>query len=196
MMSHRFDPRPTLAWAEPLIRGSPARAPHSRSPSPATSDGICPCLRAQPNQPRQGFGGAGRWCREPPGSAGPGHLHRPGPGSAASASIRVPAMVCRGGCSQGLRSAPVVSVRRRSAVFGHARLFPADTGALGPGCRRPQGALRLVVGAGDPGPKSGAWGWKPRRAGLPLDGLRAAPRWRHPRPLLGAFARQPATSCR
>ena len=38
--------------------------------------------------------------------------------------------VSRGGCSQGLRSPPVVSVGRRSVVFGHARLSPPAGGAV------------------------------------------------------------------
>jgi putative transposase len=40
-----------------------------------------------------------------------------------------------------------------------------------------------------PDRRAGHRGWKPRRAGLPLDGLRAAPRWRHPRPLRSAVSR-------
>jgi Transposase len=70
-----------------------------------------------------------------------------------------------GGCRQGLRSAPVASVSRRSAVFGRARPFAAHSGRGGGWCRRTQRALRLVVGTGDPGPKSGASGMEapPRR---------------------------------
>jgi Transposase, Mutator family len=71
----------------------------------------------------------------------------------------------RAECSQGLRAAPVVSIRERLRVFGRARFSSADTGAAAPAVGGPQRALGLLVGAGDPGPKSGASGMEapPRR---------------------------------
>ena len=99
----------------------------------------------------------------------------------------------------GLRSALVVSIRRRSAVFGRGQPCATRRWRGGRSPRRAQRALRFVVGAGDPGPKSGAWGWKPRRAGLPLGGLRVAPQWRHPCPLssvLWLASRRPAAGRR
>jgi putative transposase len=71
----------------------------------------------------------------------------------------------RGCRSQRLRVAPVASICRRSAVFGRARPFAAPASGRGEGCRRPERALGLVVGAGDPGRKSGASGMEalPRR---------------------------------
>jgi len=42
-------------------------------------------------------------------------------------------------------------------VFGRAGLFPGRSG-LRHCCQHAQRALRFVVGAGDPGPKSGVWG--------------------------------------
>jgi putative transposase len=68
----------------------------------------------------------------------------------------------RGECSEALRAAPVASIRRRSAVLGQAEPLAARDRR---GDCRHRRALRLVVGAGDRGPKSGASGTEapPRR---------------------------------
>lgn len=68
----------------------------------------------------------------------------------------------RGVHLQRLRAAPVASISARSAVSGQAKPFAVQDRR---GDRRHQRALRLVVGAGDPGPKSGALGMEalPRR---------------------------------
>ena len=42
---------------------------------------------------------------------------------------------------------------------------------------------KMRADAGDPRPKSGAWGWKPRRAGC-ASALSVAPFWWHPRPVV------------
>jgi hypothetical protein len=74
-------------------------------------------------------------------------------------------LVGRGGCSQGLRAAPFASISHRSAVFRAGGASRRAESARRRPCRRRQRALRLVVGAGDPGPKSGASGMEapPRR---------------------------------
>ena len=71
----------------------------------------------------------------------------------------------RGGCWEGLRAAPAASIRRRSAVFEQARPDGGRDRRVEVSCRCGQRALGLVVGAGDPGPKSGASGMEapPRR---------------------------------
>jgi putative transposase len=93
----------------------------------------------------------------------------------------------RAGCWEGLRSAPVASARRGATRIDDFRAQTTPFAAVSGEQRRRVDALSgryaWVAGAGDPRPKSGEWGWKPRRAGLPLGGFRVAPQWRHPCPL-------------
>ncbi len=90
-------------------------------------------------------------------------------------------------CLRGLRAAPVALVRRRSAVFGHAARRGGQTGAAWRAVGALSGRYVSLRARVTPDRRAGHRGWKPRRAGLPLDGLRAAPRWRHPRPLSPVF---------
>ena len=89
----------------------------------------------------------------------------------------------RGGCSQGLRAAPVASISRRSAVFGQARGLAAQDRRGDRWWLRLRGRYASLWARVTPDQRVGPWGWEPRRAGLPLDGFRVAPRWRHSRPL-------------
>ncbi len=118
------------------------------------------------------------------GAAGPGTRNW-GDGSVAVRARRA---------SDGLLS------RRFSAgrLFLGVRDCPAWRGGLAAPVSRFQRALGFGAGAGVPGPKSGAWGWKPRRAGLPFDGLRAASPVAAPAPafVFAGFACQFATSWR
>jgi len=83
----------------------------------------------------------------------------------AAGDVDVGRWIGHGGCSEGLRAAPLALVCRRSPVFRRARPIAARR-RCGHGCWRcAQRALRFAVGAGDPGPKSRASGMQalPRR---------------------------------